>query len=73
VNTLDEMLLDPQVRHRGLVKETGQFTSPFRFAAQNDASPAPMLGQHTREALTQAGLSDQEVQELEAARVIKCT
>ena len=73
VNALDEMLLDPQVRHRGLVKETGQFASPFRFAAQNDESPAPTLGQHTRQTLTQAGIGEKEIQELQVARVIKVT
>ena len=73
VNTLDEMLLDPQVRHRGLVQETGQFASPFRFAPQNDASPAPTLGRHTRQVLEQAGIGDKEIQELLAARVIKVT
>lgn len=72
VNTPDETMHHPQVRHRGLVKETGQFASPLRFTERSGASPAPALGQHTQEVLKQAGLDDREIRELEAARVIKC-
>jgi crotonobetainyl-CoA:carnitine CoA-transferase CaiB-like acyl-CoA transferase len=76
VNALDEMMQDPQVRHRGLVRGTGsaqQFGSPFRFTGRPPESSAPTLGEHTRQVLTQAGMDDQELQELAAAGVIKTT
>lgn len=73
VNTLGEMMQDPQARHRGLATEAGRIASPFRFATRPDESPAPTLGQHTREALTQAGIGDEGIHELEAAGVIKVT
>ncbi len=71
VNTLDEMMRDPQVRHRGLVTEERQFGSPFRFVKREDESPAPTLGQHTQQVLKRAGMTDAEIQELVAARVLK--
>ena len=71
VNTFDDVLRDPQVRHRGLVTQDRQIQSPFRFAARSDESPAPALGQHTHQVLKQTGLSDQEIQGLEATGVIK--
>jgi crotonobetainyl-CoA:carnitine CoA-transferase CaiB-like acyl-CoA transferase len=41
--------------------------SPFGLAA----SPPPLLGQHTREVLTEAGYEDEEVAALEAAGVVE--
>ncbi len=78
VNDIDEMLLDPQVRHRGLVTQAQhstaqQFGSPFQFASRSASSPAPALGEHTGQVLAQAGLSDDEIAELETAGVIKTT
>jgi crotonobetainyl-CoA:carnitine CoA-transferase CaiB-like acyl-CoA transferase len=74
VNALDEMMQNPQVRHRGLVVETGsaqRFGSPFQFATLPEESPAPTLGEHTQELLRRAGVGDEKIQELAAAGVIK--
>ncbi len=75
VNSFAEVWRHPQVRHRGLIVEAaGQgdhIGSPFRSATSERASPAPALGTHTREVLRQAGLSDEEISELEAKGVVK--
>jgi crotonobetainyl-CoA:carnitine CoA-transferase CaiB-like acyl-CoA transferase len=71
VNTLDEAMRDPQVLHRGLVRPGPAFGSPFHWAAQPDESPAPTLGQHTLEVLRQAGFGDDEIRDLQSARLIK--
>ncbi len=86
VSTIEEMLRDPQVQHRGLVAEDippeepveqassqppGRIGSPFQFTRRTPESPAPALGEHTWEVLRQAGFDDEEIRELEAARVLK--
>lgn len=75
VNSFAEMWRHPQVRSRGLAAGVAgqgeRIGSPFVFAAPERASPAPALGAHTREVLKQAGLSDEEIGELEAKGVVK--
>ncbi len=78
VNTVEEALEDPQVRHRGLAAQattpSGSFNwfgSPFQLAQRRDPLPAPALGEHTRQILQGAGLGDEEIRDLEAAGVIK--
>jgi alpha-methylacyl-CoA racemase len=86
VNTIEEMLRDPQVQYRGLVVEDapseetaeqassrppGRIGSPFQFTRRTHDSPAPALGEHTWEVLRQAGFDDEEIRELEAARILK--
>jgi len=87
VNTIEEMLRDPQVQYRGLVVEENipreepvvqpsgrspqRIQSPFRFTRRTHESPAPALGEHTWEVLRQVGFDDEEIQELQAARVLK--
>ncbi len=75
VNSFDELWHHPQVRHRGLVTamegQGERIGSPLRFTAGQPASPAPALGAHTRAVLRQAGLSEEEIQELETKGVIK--
>jgi len=46
---------------------------PTRFSATPAAvrRPAPLAGQHNREVLAEAGLTDAEIDELEAARVLR--
>jgi crotonobetainyl-CoA:carnitine CoA-transferase CaiB-like acyl-CoA transferase len=54
VNTVDRVLSDPQVRHRGMVVSDGERTllgNPVKTGAQDRFTPAPALGQHTREVL----------------------
>jgi len=53
-NTIDQVLADPQVRHRGMVVSDGQHTiigNPIKTAAHDTFTPAPRLGEHTDEIL----------------------
>jgi crotonobetainyl-CoA:carnitine CoA-transferase CaiB-like acyl-CoA transferase len=67
VNDFKQMQANPQVVARGYIEsENGQATgmaSPFVFARRK-RTPAPALGEHTRQVLLEAGFSDQEVEEL---------
>src|SRR5258708_14853682 len=49
--------------------------SPTRFSATpvNVRRPAPLPGQHNREVLAEAGLTDAEIDELESAGVLRAT
>ena len=54
VNTVDRVLADPQVRHRGMVVSDGERTlvgNPIRTSAPDSFAPAPALGQHNAELL----------------------
>lgn len=83
---VDEVLQDPQARERGLVVEADpldaagpvsapgppwRFGPPFQFVERGRGAPAPKLGQHTQEVLRQAGLGDEEIQELAQAKIIR--
>jgi crotonobetainyl-CoA:carnitine CoA-transferase CaiB-like acyl-CoA transferase len=51
---VDRVLADPQVRHRGMVVGDGERTllgNPVNTGAPDRFTPAPALGQHTREVL----------------------
>lgn len=67
VNDFEQALACPQVVARGYIEsENGQATgmaSPFVFA-RGERTPVPALGEHTRQALAEAGFSDSEVEEL---------
>jgi formyl-CoA transferase len=82
---LDEVFGDPQVRHLGLLAEVAQpsyeghggrarmLGFPFRASATPPAihRPAPLLGEHTAEVLTEVlGLSPAEISRLAAEGVI---
>jgi crotonobetainyl-CoA:carnitine CoA-transferase CaiB-like acyl-CoA transferase len=71
----------PQLRFRGFFEDVGHpvnktalhSTVPVRFSAGPDRfhlQPAPLLGQHNHELLTEIGLSAGEIAELEAQGVI---
>jgi crotonobetainyl-CoA:carnitine CoA-transferase CaiB-like acyl-CoA transferase len=71
----------PQLRSRGFFEDIGHpvndvaphSTVPVRFSAGPDRfhrHPAPLLGQHNHELLTEIGLSAGEIAELEAEGVI---
>jgi crotonobetainyl-CoA:carnitine CoA-transferase CaiB-like acyl-CoA transferase len=72
VNSIEQVLHDPQVRARGHVRlENDQPTgthSPFIFARAED-DPAPRLGQHTREILSPL-LPGAEIEQLAQQGVI---
>jgi CoA:oxalate CoA-transferase len=81
VNTLDQVVADPQIRHRGMVAELeapdGRHArvmgNPMKFAA-TPAAPtrfAPQLGEDTAEVLGEVlGMSAGELAELERKRVV---
>ena len=78
VNNLEEMMNDPQVRHRGLVENLGSESgayprpgSPLPFSTSTRYAPAPDLGQHTLELLNAAGISSEEIEELNQRGIIK--
>lgn len=61
VQSIDQVARDPQVQHRGMLREIphgdGTFTvanTPFRIcdAHTGPAGPSPLLGEHTEEVLT---------------------
>ncbi len=54
VNTVDRVLADPQVRHRGMLVSDGLRTllgNPIKNGDPDAFTPAPALGQHTEEVL----------------------
>ncbi|MGB7875117.1 MAG: CaiB/BaiF CoA-transferase family protein [Anaerolineales bacterium] len=73
VNSIEEMLSDPQVQARGHVRmEDGQpvgMRSPFVFARQ-ERSSAPALGADTRVLLKEVGVSDEEIDSLAERKII---
>lgn len=74
VNSVEEMLSHPQVQARGYVRyEQGKpvgMNSPFVFE-HDGRSPAPTLGQHTRQLLLEIGVSEQELIDLTNRGTIK--
>lgn len=75
VSTIEEVVVDPQVRHRGMIVEVGsvkQVAHPIKFSqtpAQIRMLP-PKLGEHTEEILSSLGYSPREIEELRAGGVI---
>ncbi|OZD13075.1 CoA transferase [Rhodococcus sp. 06-156-3C] len=76
VKELPEVVADPNLWHRGMLREMdhpelGPITAvsnPMRFGygTPDDLSPSPMLGQHSREVLSELlGYSDEYLDELE--------
>jgi len=75
VSTFEEMLQNPHLRQRGLVVEregrAERLGSPLVSFRRDDAAPPPALGENTFEILKQAGMSEEEIRELEAKGVVK--
>ena len=73
VNSVEEMLVDPQVQARGYVHmENGKpvgMRSPFVFA-RAERSPAPALGADTRALLNEIGVNAEEIDALSERRII---
>jgi crotonobetainyl-CoA:carnitine CoA-transferase CaiB-like acyl-CoA transferase len=73
VNSVEEMLADPQVQARGYVRMQGGkpvgMRSPFVFAREERAH-APALGADTRALLREIGVGDAEIDALAERRVI---
>jgi len=83
VNTLDKVFADPQVLHRLMRQTVGHPTAgrvdlpgpPVKFPATGGTirRPPPLLGQHTREIMAEAGYAPAEIDRLLAAGVIRGT
>jgi crotonobetainyl-CoA:carnitine CoA-transferase CaiB-like acyl-CoA transferase len=75
-HTFESLLDDPHLREVGMFERVAHPTEgtiwnialPNRLAsgARSDYLPAPKLGQHTREVLSEAGLSGKEIEDLAA-------
>jgi crotonobetainyl-CoA:carnitine CoA-transferase CaiB-like acyl-CoA transferase len=82
VNRIGDMLADPQVAAREMVVEvehpragrTKTLGTPIKFSGTPGAvrRPAPLLGEHTREVLTQLGYSGTEVDALQREGAVVC-
>src|SRR5262249_28241034 len=81
INTLDHVVVHPQVQSRGVLVESTHPVAgtvkmvgpPVRLSATPGSArrPAPLLGQHTVEVLRERlGMSDAEIARLHDARVI---
>jgi alpha-methylacyl-CoA racemase len=75
---LDEVLQDPQIRHRGLIIGPPPGAAgvlrpghPLRDRGAVDPGPCPGHGQHTAEILSGLGLPAAEIDRLEAGGVIR--
>lgn len=74
VNNLEEVMNDPQVRHRNMIVEVDQpqagpvqiIGNPIKIptAGTTEYHPAPGLGEHTRELLLEVGYTDEEIEDL---------
>jgi crotonobetainyl-CoA:carnitine CoA-transferase CaiB-like acyl-CoA transferase len=79
IHHLSQVLADPQVRSRGSIGDfehpsAGPYRTvraPWRLAStdRGPARPAPALGEHTVEVLTECGLDDEETRQLLAAGI----
>jgi crotonobetainyl-CoA:carnitine CoA-transferase CaiB-like acyl-CoA transferase len=83
VNELEDLVRDPHLRERGLLKPLPHPTQghvpgasaadyPVRFSGFKAGydQPAPLVGQHTREVLSRLGLSSEEITRLEEKGII---
>jgi len=75
VNTVEEAIADPQVRHRAMILGEGEGLMPGFPVKLSDTPPslrtAPAgFGQHTEDVLRQLGLGDLEIADLRAGGVI---
>ena len=76
VYKIRDVVMDPQVQHRRLFEDSNSsiphLASPIRFLNQErpHSSPAPAIGQHTREILQGLGYSERYIRSLEIAGTI---
>jgi crotonobetainyl-CoA:carnitine CoA-transferase CaiB-like acyl-CoA transferase len=73
-NTIDELLTDPHLTDVGFFREEEhpsegkirrtKLANVFSGGARQDEGPAPLMGQHTREILAEAGYSKAEIEKI---------
>jgi len=81
VNTIDRLMNDPQVEHRGMLEPAVHsrlgpikvIAAPMKFSAMEPGvrRAAPAYGEHTEEILRERGWSDAEIAALRARGAIK--
>ena len=82
VNSVVEMISDPHIRERetvvgvehptvGTLARLGVAPKLSETPGRLDFSPPPRLGQHTREVLQWAGITDDEIDEMKKLRIIQ--
>jgi len=78
VPTLSEVLISPQAKHRGLVRDirSGDQANillghPLRESGAYEPAACPGHGEHTAEVLSELGVTDRELAELEAAGIVR--
>lgn len=74
INSLEQALDHEQIKARGLITETEHplmgsmksvsFPITFNGEARNQILPPPLLGQHSKEVLLEAGYSESDIQDL---------
>ena len=80
INTVPDLFEDPQVKHRGMLRELDhpqagkvpQVVNPMNFRNEPlafDRAP-PLLGQHTEDILAMLGVSQSEMEDLRGKNVI---
>lgn len=80
INTLDEVYADPQIKHRGLVKNLDhplsgsvpQVATPINYSKTDlsyEMAP-PLLGQHTTEVLEELGFDASTIENLKSKGVV---
>lgn len=80
INTIQEALADPQVEHLRLLRRFGdgdgrshdlvRVPADFSRTDAGRTDPAPVLGEHTEEILSESGYSPRNVEELRASGAI---
>ena len=80
IQTVDRVLSDPQVLHRGMVAEVDHpicgrlkvVGNPVKASPADGETfqPPPGLGQHTEEVLRRAGYSTEEISSLRGEKII---
>jgi crotonobetainyl-CoA:carnitine CoA-transferase CaiB-like acyl-CoA transferase len=80
VNSLEEVVADPQVNAREMILETDhpvegtikQIGFPYKFSETPGKikTPPPVLGQHTNEVLANFGYTEDDIRDLEEKGIV---
>jgi formyl-CoA transferase/CoA:oxalate CoA-transferase len=76
VNTIADVFADPQLRHRGMIRETADGTptlgNPIKLSATPPSlrTPPPVFGEHTDTVLAGLGIDAAAIAALRAAGTV---